>query len=353
MKTYFITGGCGFIGSNFIHHLIKYELAGQIVNLDKLTYAGNKDNLSTIEGNDSYHFVEGDISNQEVVNKILQKYKPDIIVNFAAESHVDRSIDSPLEFIQTNVVGTLNLLQESKEWLKNEDSKKRERFRFIQISTDEVYGSLGKTGKFLEDTPYDPSSPYSASKASSDHIARSWYKTYDFPVLITNCSNNYGPYQFPEKLIPLTIINAISGKRLPVYGNGLNVRDWLYVDDHCKAIQTVVEKGELGETYNVGGNNEVANIKIVETICKILDNEIPLDNGKLHKEKIKFVSDRPGHDYRYAIDASKIKKELGWEPKESFETGIQKTILWYLENQNWWGKIQKLKYKQERLGILQ
>ena len=350
MKTYFITGGCGFIGSNFIHHLIQYELASQIINLDKLTYAGNKDNLSTIEASDCYHFIEGDISDQEVVDKILKKYKPDFIVNFAAESHVDRSIDSPLEFIQTNVVGTLNLLQESKKWLKNEDNKKRERFRFIQISTDEVYGSLGKTGKFLENTPYDPSSPYSASKASADHIARSWYKTYNFPVIITNCSNNYGPYQFPEKLIPLTIINAISGKRLPVYGNGLNVRDWLYVYDHCKAIQTVIEKGKPGETYNVGGNNEITNLKIVETICKILDNKIPLDNGELHKEKIKFVSDRPGHDYRYAINAEKIQKELNWFPSESFETGIRKTIEWYLKNENWWRMIQNKTYKQERLG---
>ncbi len=351
MKTFFITGGCGFIGSNFIHFLFKNEHIERVINLDKLTYAGNKNNLFTIEDNDCYHFIEGDISDQQVVNGILEKYKPDVIVNFAAESHVDRSIDNPYEFIQTNVMGTLNLLQESKKWLMNVNSKKRESFRLIHISTDEVYGSLGKTGKFLESTPYDPSSPYSASKASSDHIARSWYKTYNFPVIITNCSNNYGPYQFPEKLIPLTILNAISGKKLPVYGNGLNVRDWLYVDDHCKAIHTVIEKGRLGETYNVGGNNEITNIEIVEIICKILDDEIPLDNGKFYRDQITFVSDRPGHDFRYAIDAEKIKNELSWRPEESFETGIQKTVSWYLTNQDWWREIQKLKYKQQRLGI--
>jgi len=352
MKTYFITGGCGFIGSNFIHHLIENKLAGEIINLDKMTYAGNKDNLSTIDDNDYYHFIEGDIANQQVVRSILEKYKPDIIINFAAESHVDRSIDGPVKFIQTNVVGTLNLLHESNQWLKNMNSGIKESFRFIHISTDEVYGSLGKAGKFLESTPYNPSSPYSASKASSDHLARSWYKTYDFPVLITNCSNNYGPFQFPEKLIPLMIINALEGKTLPIYGKGLNVRDWLYVDDHCKAIQAIIEKGKLGQTYNIGGNNEIANIQIVETICEILDNEIPLDTGKLYKEGIVFVEDRPGHDFRYAIDATKIEKELGWKPKESFQTGIKKTVLWFLENRNWWRKIQKFKYKQERLGML-
>ena len=352
MKTYFITGGCGFIGSNFIHHLIENKLAGEIINLDKMTYAGNKDNLSTIEGNDYYHFIEGDICNRNTVNEILMKYNPDVIIHFAAESHVDRSIDAPTKFIQTNVVGTLNLLNESNEWLKNLDGIKKDSFRFIHISTDEVYGSLGKTGKFLETTSYDPSSPYSASKASSDHLARAWHRTFGFPVIITNCSNNYGPYQFPEKLIPLTIINSLTGKNLPVYGSGTNVRDWLYVRDHCEAIQIVVDKGELGETYNIGGNNEIENIQIVETICEILDDKIPLDNGKLYKEQITFVADRPGHDFRYAIDATKIEKELGWKPEENFETGIKQTILWFLENQNWWEKIQKLKYKQERLGLL-
>ena len=352
MKTYFITGGCGFIGSNFIHHLIENKLAGEIINLDKMTYAGNKDNLSTIEGNDYYHFIEGDICNRNTVNEILMKYNPDVVIHFAAESHVDRSIDAPTKFIQTNVVGTLNLLNESNEWLKNLDGIKKDSFRFIHISTDEVYGSLGKTGKFLETTSYDPSSPYSASKASSDHLARAWHRTFGFPVIITNCSNNYGPYQFPEKLIPLTIINSLTGKNLPVYGSGTNVRDWLYVRDHCEAIQIVVDKGELGETYNIGGNNEIENIQIVETICEILDDKIPLDNGKLYKEGIVFVEDRPGHDFRYAIDATKIEKELGWKPKESFQTGIKKTVLWFLENRDWWRKIQKFKYKQERLGML-
>jgi len=352
MKTYFITGGCGFIGSNFIHYLIENKLAGQIVNLDKLTYAGNKDNLSTIEGNDYYHFIEGDICNRNTVNEILMKHNPDVVIHFAAESHVDRSIDAPTKFIQTNVVGTLNLLNESNEWLKNLDGIKKDSFRFIHISTDEVYGSLGKTGKFLETTSYDPSSPYSASKASSDHLARAWHRTFGFPVIITNCSNNYGPYQFPEKLIPLTIINSLTGKNLPVYGSGTNVRDWLYVRDHCEAIQIVVDKGELGETYNIGGNNEIKNIQIVESICEILDDKIPLDNGKLYKEGIVFVEDRPGHDFRYAIDATKIEKELGWKPKESFQTGIKKTVLWFLENRDWWRKIQKFKYKQERLGML-
>ncbi len=352
MKKYLITGGCGFIGSNFIRFLLKNRFSKQIINLDKMTYAGNKDNLVSIEKFKDYQFVKGDISNNKIVKQLLIEYEPDVIVNFAAESHVDRSIEGPTEFIQTNVVGTLNLLHQSSQWLKSLNSSKRDSFRFIHISTDEVYGSLGKKGKFLESTPYDPSSPYSASKASSDHLARSWYKTYDFPVLITNCSNNYGPYQFPEKLIPLMIINALEGKSLPVYGSGLNIRDWLYVDDHCRAIKTVIEKGKLGETYNIGGGNEITNIEIVKTICKILDNEQPTNDGKSYNDQIIFVADRPGHDFRYAIDATKIQNELGWEPNESFETGIQKTVLWYLKNKSWWGKIQKLKYSQERLGIL-
>tara|TARA_B100000029_G_scaffold454034_1_gene480246 strand:- start:4170 stop:5231 length:1062 start_codon:yes stop_codon:yes gene_type:complete len=352
MKTYLITGGCGFIGSNFIHFLIENGLSSQIVNLDKMTYAGDKENLSSIENRDYYHFIKGDICNQITVRNILERYNPDVVVNFAAESHVDRSIDGPTEFIQTNVVGTLNLLNESNEWLKKLNDTKKDSFRFIHISTDEVYGSLEETGKFLETTPYNPSSPYAASKASSDHLARSWFRTFDFPVMITNCSNNYGPYQFPEKLIPLMILNALTGKKLPVYGNGLNVRDWLYVRDHCRAIQSVVDYGRLGETYNIGGNNEITNIQIVETICEILDLEVPSDTGKLYKEQISFVADRPGHDFRYAIDATKIGKELGWKPKESFDTGIKKTVLWYLANQNWWERIKELKYKQERLGIL-
>jgi len=352
MKKYLITGGCGFIGSNFIHFLIENSISSQIINLDKMTYAGNKDNLSSIEHYDNYHFIKGDICNQSIVRDILKKYNPDVLVHFAAESHVDRSIDGPAEFIQTNVVGTLNLLIESNQWFKKLDRKTKDNFRFIHISTDEVYGNLGEEGKFLETTPYDPSSPYSASKASSDHIVRSWFKTFDFPVIITNCSNNYGPYQFPEKLIPLMIINSLTGKDLPVYGTGMNIRDWLYVRDHCEAIQTVVDKGELGETYNIGGNNEITNIQIVKNICNILDSETPLKSGRSYSEKIIFVEDRPGHDFKYAIDASKIKNKLGWKPNESFESGIKKTILWYMKNQGWWEKIQKTIYKQERLGII-
>ena len=347
MKTYFVTGGCGFIGSNFVHHLFENKLANRVINLDKMTYAGNHENLASIENDNKYKFIKGDICDKGTVQNILEKYAPDVIVHFAAESHVDRSIDGPAEFIQTNVVGTLNLLHESSQWIK---SSQKSNFRFIHVSTDEVYGSLGDTGKFLESTPYDPSSPYSASKASSDHLARAWFRTYDFPVMITNCSNNYGPYQFPEKLIPLMLINALAGKNLPVYGTGMNVRDWLYVRDHCQAIQAVIDRGQLGETYNIGGNNEITNIKIVESICKILDKEIPSKTGKSYAEKITFVSDRPGHDFRYAIDASKIEKKLDWKPKESFETGIQKTIKWYLENQNWWENIQNNTYRQERLG---
>ena len=352
MKTYFITGGCGFIGSNFIHYLIKNKIAGKIINLDKLTYAGNKDNLSSIEENDNYFFIKGDISNEKVVQNILRQHTPDVIVNFAAESHVDRSIDNPLEFIKTNVLGTSNLLNETCRWIKSMSIEALNDFKFIQISTDEVYGSLGSEGSFTESTPYNPSSAYSASKASSDHLARSWFKTFNFPVIITNCSNNYGPYQFPEKLIPLMVINALSDKKLPIYGKGLNVRDWLYVEDHCRAIYTVIEKGTPGQTYNIGGNNEITNIQIVEAICAILDNEMPLGSGKLYNENIIFVEDRPGHDFRYAVNTSKIKKELGWDPKESFESGIQKTILWYLSNQNWWEKIQNQNYNQERLGLL-
>ena len=352
MKRYLITGGCGFIGANFIHHLIENKLAAEIINIDKMTYAGNKDNLAAIEENRNYSFIEGDICNKKTVHELLKKYEPEVIVHFAAESHVDRSIDGPIDFIRTNIMGTFNLLNESNQWLENTDTKIKNDFKFIHISTDEVYGSLGKEGKFSENTPYDPSSPYSASKASSDHLARSWYRTFDFPVIITNCSNNYGPYQFPEKLIPLMIINSISEKSLPIYGNGSNVRDWLYVRDHCEAIQAVIEKGKEGETYNIGGNNEITNVQIVKYICDILDNEIPLKSGKSYSNQIVFVKDRPGHDFRYAIDASKIKDLLGWFPKENFETGIKKTIFWYLNNQSWWEKIQNKVYNQERLGVI-
>ena len=352
MKRYFITGGCGFIGSNFIHHLIENKLADQIINLDKMTYAGNIENLNAIEKNKNYHFIKGDICSKTIVRNILEKYNPDVLIHFAAESHVDRSIEGPSEFVQTNIVGTLTLLNETNHWLKRNKKYLIENFRFIHISTDEVYGSLGRKGKFKEDTAYDPSSPYSASKAGSDHLVRSWYKTYDFPAIITNCSNNYGPYQFPEKLIPLMIINCLKEKSLPVYGEGVNVRDWLYVRDHCEAIQTVASKGQLGETYNIGGNNEIKNIDIVEIICDLLDQKFPSKKGGSYKKLINFVEDRPGHDFRYAIDATKIKNTLGWVPKENFETGIKKTIEWYLANESWWDAIHKNTYRQDRLGII-
>ena len=349
MNKYLITGGCGFIGSNYIHYLIDNKLSSLVINIDKLTYAGNKENLYSVSKQKDYHFIEGDIADRKVVRATLESFDPDVIVNFAAESHVDRSIDKPEEFFQTNILGTLNLLDEAKNWLKKSNREKRKSFKFIHISTDEVYGSLGEKGKFLENTPYNPSSPYSASKAGSDHLVRSWYKTYNFPVMITNCSNNYGPYQFPEKLIPLMIINAIKMKKLPIYGNGLNIRDWLYVHDHCDAIQRVVEKGKLGETYNIGGKNEITNIQIVKNICTILDDQTPLKTGRSYSEQIVFVEDRPGHDFRYAIDSSKIEKNLGWKPRESFETGIKKTIIWYLSNNSWF---ENILYKQERLGII-
>ncbi len=352
MKTvYFVTGGCGFIGANFIQYLLNKTEPKSVVNLDKLTYAGNPKNLADFEQDPRYVFVHGDICDAELVSKLCTEYQPNYIVNFAAESHVDRSIDGPAEFIQTNIVGTSVLLQESLKYYSTLKGKESERFRFHHISTDEVFGSLSESGLFTEETPYDPSSPYSASKASSDHLVRAWHRTFDLPVLISNCSNNYGPYQFPEKLIPLMILNCLKEKPLPVYGTGENIRDWLYVEDHCDAIYTILQKGTIGETYNVGGNNEIKNIQIVEAICDVLNDIHPAGSGKSYHELITFVKDRPGHDFRYAIDASKLKKETGWEPKESFNTGIQKTIEWYLKNEEWWRTIQENTYKQERLGI--
>ena len=348
MKTILVTGGCGFIGSNFIKKILQKDSSIYIINLDKLTYAGNLMNLSSIS-NKRYTLVKGDICDKRLVESLFNKYNFQSVVHFAAESHVDRSIDGPSDFIQTNIVGTLNLLEYSKKfYLKS----KNKNFKFLHVSTDEVYGSLGISGKFLENSPYAPSSPYSASKAGSDHLVRAWNKTYDLPVLITNCSNNYGPYQFPEKLIPLMIINALNNKSLPVYGKGHNVRDWLYVLDHCDAIYTVLEKGEIGQTYNVGGNNEIKNIDVIETICDILDHLIPKGNSESYKKLIHFVQDRPGHDFRYAIDASKLNSKLGWSPKESFESGLQKTIQWYINNKGWWTAILDNTYRQERLGVL-
>ena len=352
MKTvYFVTGGCGFIGANFIQYLLKKTKPKSVINLDKLTYAGNQKNLADFEQDPRYIFVHGDICDAELVSRLFTEYQPNYIINFAAESHVDRSIDGPAEFIQTNIVGTSVLLQESLKYYSTLKGKESERFQFHHVSTDEVFGSLSESGFFTEETPYDPSSPYSASKASSDHLVRAWHRTFDLPVLISNCSNNYGPYQFSEKLIPLMILNCLEEKPLPVYGTGENIRDWLYVEDHCDAIYTILQKGTIGETYNVGGNNEIKNIQIVEVICDVLNDIHPAGSGKSYHELITFVKDRPGHDFRYAIDASKLKKEIGWEPKESFNTGIQKTIEWYLKNEEWWKTIQENTYKQERLGI--
>jgi len=343
MKNVLITGGCGFIGSNFVKNLLENNEYYPVI-LDSLTYAGNKINLDALQSND-YHFVEGNICDESLVDNLFKKYKFQGLFHFAAESHVDRSIDSPKEFINTNIFGTYNLLEQSRKYF----SKHNQNFRFIHVSTDEVYGELDNEGFFTERTPYNPSSPYSASKASSDHLARAWYRTYGLPVIITNCSNNYGSFQFPEKLIPLMILNCLEWKPLPVYGDGSNVRDWLYVTDHCNAIKVIYENGRLGETYNIGGNNEIKNIDIVYTICDILDDLEPSKNGN-YSELITFVKDRPGHDFRYAINAEKIQKELGWYPSESFGSGIKKTIQWYLENKSWWRKIKDKKYNQERLG---
>ena len=346
MKTILVTGGCGFIGSNFIRYVIEKNEDVQIVNLDKLTYAGNIKNLVGLPSK-KYQLVKNDICDYDIVDSLFEKFEFNAVIHFAAESHVDRSIDGPSEFIKTNIVGTLNLLECSRKFYSK--TKKRD-FKFLHISTDEVYGSLGDKGKFLETTSYDPSSPYSASKAGSDHLVRAWSRTYGLPTLITNCSNNYGPYQFPEKLIPLMIINSINDLQLPVYGKGDNIRDWLYVNDHCSAIWTVLNKGKLNETYNIGGNNEIKNIDVVQTICNVLDELLPNKMKKSYSELIHFVEDRPGHDFRYAIDANKICNDLGWAPKETFFSGIRKTIQWYLDNQIWWKDIQQRTYKQERLG---
>lgn len=348
MKKCLVTGGCGFIGSNYIRTVLDREEDLHVVNLDKLTYAGNIQNLNGISSN-NLTIVKGDICDVDLVNSLFEKHQFDTVVHFAAESHVDRSIEGPAEFIQTNVVGTLNLLEQSRIFINKTNN---DNFRFLHVSTDEVYGSLGDDGKFLETTPYDPSSPYSASKAGSDHLVRAWNRTFGLPTLITNCSNNYGSYQFPEKLVPLMIINCLQGNPLPVYGKGENVRDWLFVGDHCDAIHTVLAKGEMGETYNIGGNNEIKNIDVVTIICSLLDEISPRENGSSYSDLITFVKDRPGHDFRYAIDAGKIRNDLGWSPNESFETGIRKTIHWYLDNQNWWKAIQDNNYRQERLGVI-
>jgi dTDP-glucose 4,6-dehydratase len=330
-----ITGGAGFIGANYVlQELGKIE--PKLVNLDKLTYAGNLQTLESISGKPNYHFYQGDIGDRALVDQILEKYQPAAVINFAAESHVDRSIHGPGDFIQTNIVGAFNLLESVRAYYEKLDADKKDTFRFLHVSTDEVYGTLDQSDPpFTETNPYEPNSPYAASKAASDHLVRAWFHTYGLPVLTTNCSNNYGPYQFPEKLIPLVIHNALKNKPLPVYGDGKQIRDWLYVKDHCEAIRVVLERGRLGETYNIGGNNEKTNISVVETICRILDQLQPRADQKSYSEQITFVVDRPGHDRRYAINATKIANELGWKPKETFESGIQKTVQWYLDHQDW------------------
>jgi dTDP-glucose 4,6-dehydratase len=331
-----VTGGAGFIGGNFVLDWLKDPQAEGIVNLDKLTYAGNLATLDSLKNDARHIFVHGDIGDQALVTRLLKEYQPRAIINFAAESHVDRSIHGPAEFVQTNIVGTFNLLECARAYWSELDELKKAAFRFHHVSTDEVYGSLSASDPaFTETNPYEPNSPYSASKAASDHLVRAWFHTYGFPVVTTNCSNNYGPYHFPEKLIPLVILNALNGKHLPIYGDGQQIRDWLYVGDHCSAIREVLAKGTLGETYNIGGWNEKANIDVVKTICSILDALKPKVDGKSYAEQISFVKDRPGHDRRYAIDASKVKRDLGWKPKETFDSGIKKTVQWYLDNPEW------------------
>jgi len=342
--TILVTGGAGFIGSNFIHFMMD-ETEDKIINLDKLTYAGNLDNLASLDGNSRHLFVKGDIGDKKTVAQILDKYRPTYVVNFAAETHVDRSIHDPSAFIDSNIVGVANLLDTALAYYKTLREADKSHFRFLHISTDEVYGSLGNDDPPLtEDNAYAPNSPYAASKASADHLVRAYDKTYGLPTLTTNCSNNYGPYQYPEKLIPLMIFNAITDKPLPVYGDGGNIRDWLYVTDHCAGIHEVLKKGRVGETYNIGGWNEKNNLEVVHTVCAILDETAPRSEGS-YADLIQFVADRPGHDRRYAIDVSKIKNELGWTPKESFETGIRKTVRWYLDNMSWVEKITKTEYK--------
>ena len=349
MTTWLVTGGAGFIGGNFVLEAVR--LGVKVVNLDALTYAGNRDTLSLLDGDAGHVFVHGDIGDRALVDALLAEHRPDAVLNFAAESHVDRSIDGPAAFIQTNVVGTLVLLEAVRDYWKGLMGEAAATFRFLHVSTDEVYGSLGETGKFSETTPYAPNSPYSASKAASDHLVRAFHHTYGLPTLTTNCSNNYGPYHFPEKLIPLVIAKALAGEPLPVYGDGKQVRDWLFVTDHCAAIRAVLAKGRVGETYNVGGNAEKQNIEVVQAICALLDQRRPRADGLPRASQIAFVADRPGHDRRYAIDAGKLRDELGWEPRYSFEQGIAETVDWYLANQEWVQRVLDGSYRLERIGV--
>ncbi len=359
MTSILVTGGAGFIGSNFVRTALGKGQDVRVTVLDKLTYAGNLLTLRDVLGNKRFQMIKGDIADPVMVRKAFLAARPDFVVNFAAESHVDRSIEGPRVFVRTNVLGAFELLEESRRYWGALAKKKAKGFRFLQISTDEVYGSLGPKGLFKEETPYQPNSPYSATKAGADHLSRAYFETFGLPVLMTNCSNNYGPYQYPEKLIPLTLLNALEGKALPIYGDGLNVRDWLYVGDHCEALWTVLTRGKPGEKYNVGGHSEKTNLQVVDTICRCLEEAVPPGQNPVlkakavkHYDQLKiFVKDRPGHDRRYAIDASKIKRELGWKPKHGFKEGIRETVRWYLLNRVWCAKVQTGKYNRQRLGL--
>ncbi|TBL42607.1 dTDP-glucose 4,6-dehydratase [Hafnia alvei] len=353
MKRILVTGGAGFIGSAVVRHIIA-DTNNSVVVVDKLTYAGNLESLTPVADNERYSFEQVDICNRNELDRVFAQYQPDYVMHLAAESHVDRSIDGPADFIETNIVGTYTMLEAARQYWNGLDASRKEAFRFHHISTDEVYGDLHGTDDFFtETTPYAPSSPYSASKASSDHLVRAWLRTYGFPTIVTNCSNNYGPYHFPEKLIPLIILNALAGKPLPVYGNGAQIRDWLYVEDHARALYLVVTEGAIGETYNIGGHNERKNIDVVKTVCALLEELVPNkpEGVEHYADLITYVTDRPGHDMRYAIDAAKIERELGWRPQETFESGIRKTVQWYLSNESWWKRVQDGSYAGERLGL--